>query len=87
MDNHFTINERMKTDFQHLIKTNFGNTLKFGRVIGVSYPTAWRYVNYPVYMRLMDIQKISDELKIDVKIIVQMAINSSQLTIKNEGDE
>jgi hypothetical protein len=77
----------MKTDFQHLIKTNFGNTFQFGRVIGVSYPTAWRYVNYPVYMRLMDIQKISDELKIDVKIIVQMAINSSQLTIKHEGDE
>ena len=77
----------MKTDFQHLIKTNFKNTINFGRVIGVSYPTAWRYVNYPAYMRLMDIQKISDELKIDIKIIVQMAINSSTITIKNEGDE
>lgn len=77
----------MKTDFQQLIKSHFKNTLNFGRVIGVSYPTAWRYVNYPVYMRLMDIQKLSDELKIDVKIIVQMAINSSVITIKNEGDE
>lgn len=77
----------MKTDFQQLIKSHFKNTLNFGRVIGVSYPTAWRYVNYPVYMRLMDIQKLSNELKIDVKIIVQMAINSSIVTIKNEGDE
>lgn len=77
----------MKTDFQQLIKSNFKNTLNFGRVIGVSYPTAWRYVNYPVYMRLMDIQKLSNELNIDVKIIVQMAINSSVVTIKNEGDE
>ena len=87
MDNQITIEKRMKTDFQHLIKTNFGNTLKFGRVIGVSYPTAWRYVNYPIYMRLIDIQKIADELKIDIKIIVQMAINSSEITVKNEGDE
>ena len=77
----------MKTDFKQLIKSHFKNTLNFGRVIGVSYPTAWRYVNYPVYMRLMDIQKLSNELKIDVKIIVQMAINSSVITIKNEGDE
>lgn len=77
----------MKTDFQQLIKSHFKNTLNFGRVIGVSYPTAWRYVNYPVYMRLMDIQKLSNELNIDVKIIVQMAINSSVITIKNEGDE
>jgi len=38
-------------------------------------------------MRLIDIQKISDELNIDIKIIVQMAINSSVVTIKNEGDE
>jgi hypothetical protein len=87
MANNITIANRMKTDFQQLIKTHFGNTLKFGRVIGVSYPTAWRYVNYPVYMRLIDIQKISDELNIDIKIIVQMAINSSVITIKNEGDE
>lgn len=77
----------MKTDFQQLIKTNFKNTLNFGRVIGVSYPTAWRYVNYPLYMRISDIQKISDELNIDIKIIVQMAINSSEITIKHEGDE
>ena len=77
----------MKTDFQNLIKTNFKNTLSFGRVIGVSYPTAWKYVNYPLYMRLIDIQKISDELNIDIKIIVQMAINSSEITIKHEGDE
>ena len=77
----------MKSDFQQLIKSHFKNTLNFGRVIGVSYPTAWRYVNYPVYMRLMDIQKLSNELNIDVKIIVQMAINSSIVTIKNEGDE
>ena len=77
----------MKTDFQQLIKSNFKNTINFGRVIGVSYPTAWRYVNYPVYMLLIYIQKLSDELKIDVKIIVQMAINSSIVTIKNEGDE
>ena len=77
----------MKTDFQQLIKSHFKNTLNFGRVIGVSYPTAWRYVNYPVYMRLMDIQKLSNELNIDVKIIVQMAINSSVVTVKNEGDE
>ena len=77
----------MKTDFQNLIKTNFKNTLNFGRVIGVSYPTAWKYVNYPLYMRLIDIQKISDELNIDIKIIVQMAINSSEITIKHEGDE
>ena len=77
----------MKTDFQNLIKTNFKNTLNFGRVIGVSYPTAWKYVNYPLYMRLIDIQKISNELNIDIKIIVQMAINSSEITIKHEGDE
>jgi hypothetical protein len=77
----------MKTDFQNLIKTNFKNTMNFSRVLGISYPTAWRYVNYPVYMRLMDIQKISDELNIDIKIIVQMAINSSEITIKHEGDE
>lgn len=77
----------MKTDFQNLIKTNFKNTLNFGRVIGVSYPTAWKYVNYPLYMRLIDIQKLSKELKIDIKIIVQMAINSSEITIKHEGDE
>lgn len=77
----------MKTDFQQLIKSHFKNTLNFGRVIGVSYPTAWRYVNYPVYMRLMDIQKLSNELNIDIKIIVQMAINSSVVTVKNEGDE
>lgn len=77
----------MKTDFQQLIKTNFKNTLNFGRVIGVSYPTAWKYVNYPLYMRLIDIQKLSKELNIDIKIIVQMAINSSEITIKHEGDE
>lgn len=77
----------MKTDFQQLIKTNFKNTLNFGRVIGVSYPTAWKYVNYPLYMRLIDIQKLSNELNIDIKIIVQMAINSSEITIKHEGDE
>jgi hypothetical protein len=77
----------MKTDFQNLIKTNFKNTLNFGRVIGVSYPTAWKYVNYPLYMRLIDIQKLSNELNIDIKIIVQMAINSSEITIKHEGDE
>jgi len=77
----------MKTDFQNLIKTNFKNTLNFGRVIGVSYPTAWKYVNYPLYMRLIDIQKLSKELNIDIKIIVQMAINSSEITIKHEGDE
>ena len=77
----------MKTDFQNLIKTNFKNTLNFGRVIGVSYPTAWKYVNYPLYMRLIDIQKLSNELNIDIKIIVQMAIKSSEITIKHEGDE